>query len=344
MNRSALKREREEPKPAPTSKKQRTSQVKSEEQEEDEAELLRCLDTWPSAPIRVRDGNAREEEAADILQWKIIDNDGSRETLRLLAQMKNVVSVQLPKMPKPYITRLVFDPQHKSLVAIKNEMVIGGITFRPFSKEGMPKIVEVVFCVITRPEQRGGYGSRLMNQLKAWSQKNSYPHLLTYADDTALGYFQRQGFSCTIGMETKEWDFGFLKFYDSATLMHCKVESNIDYLTITHSLRLQRCRYIKKLHELCNQHSIYPGIKMENGQNRLDLNSVPGLRDCGWDSQAYDRLVSKESQDKITAENRRLWKPSRTTRFSPMPFPNPLSSYIPTLQKSTCSGSPILSI
>lgn len=44
---------------------------------------------------------------------------------------------QLPNMPREYITRLVFDPQHKSLIGIRNsELVIGVMTFRVCEKEG----------------------------------------------------------------------------------------------------------------------------------------------------------------------------------------------------------------
>lgn len=151
-------------------------------------------------------------------------------------------------MPRVYIARLVFDFGHKSLVAIKNDQVIGGITFRPFlDKAPVPFIevhvlfpwwltLQVVFCVITKPEQRGGYGSRLMNQLKAWSKQNAFNHLLTYADDTAIGYFQRQGFSCEIGMAPSEWDVGFLKYYDSATLMHCQLDPAVGISLKRHPL------------------------------------------------------------------------------------------------------------
>lgn len=145
-----------------------------------------------------------------ILTWVTIHNDGTDANLKLLAQLKQIISIQLPKMPKSYIMRLVFDFQHKSLIGIKAGkarifliiiclpfalilQVIGGITFRPFVKEGYVSFIEIVFCVITKHEQRGGYGSRLMNRLKNWCQQNNILNLLTYADDTAIGYFQRQG-------------------------------------------------------------------------------------------------------------------------------------------------------
>ena len=46
--------------------------------------------------------------------------------------LKNIFSKQLPKMPKDYIVRLVFDRNHRSLALIKNNKVIGGICFRTF--------------------------------------------------------------------------------------------------------------------------------------------------------------------------------------------------------------------
>lgn len=102
----------------------------------------------------MRDGKARDEEEMGILRWVVIGNDGTRENLKLLCQLKNVISIQLPKMPKVYIARLVFDFSHKSLIAIKKdqdtgaEQVIGGITFRPFVKEGYTAFIEVCveFC------------------------------------------------------------------------------------------------------------------------------------------------------------------------------------------------------
>jgi histone acetyltransferase len=46
--------------------------------------------------------------------------------------MKQIFHKQLPKMPKTYISRLVFDLEHKTLVCMLDGRSIGGITFRPF--------------------------------------------------------------------------------------------------------------------------------------------------------------------------------------------------------------------
>lgn len=40
------------------------------------------------------------------------------------------------------------------------------------------------------------------------------------------------GFSADIEMDVKDWDIGFLKYYDSATLMHCLVDSRISKFSI----------------------------------------------------------------------------------------------------------------
>jgi hypothetical protein len=47
--------------------------------------------------------------ALTALQTSIITNDGQRQSLIWLLECKNIFAKQLPKMPKDYITRLVFD-------------------------------------------------------------------------------------------------------------------------------------------------------------------------------------------------------------------------------------------
>ena len=43
-----------------------------------------------------------------------------------------------------------------------------------------------------------GYGTHLMNHLKDYHVKHSVLHFLTYADEFAIGYFKKQGFSMDI--------------------------------------------------------------------------------------------------------------------------------------------------
>ncbi|KAK6039935.1 PCAF protein [Cooperia oncophora] len=142
---------------------------------------------------------ARIEEKNGIIEFKVIGNSlepfQDRETTVSLLQLQSLFSVQLPKMPKEYITRLVFDDRHRSMVLLKKgesflgsgKGVIGGICFRPFSTQGF---IEIVFCAITANEQVKGYGTHLMNHLKDYQVKCGNYHLLTFADEFAIGYFR----------------------------------------------------------------------------------------------------------------------------------------------------------
>lgn len=317
-----------------SARKRVKSETKNKQQLSDEQELLKYLEDWPTGhSIRVRDGSAREEEIQGVLSWQTIYNDGTAQNFKLLCQLKQIISVQLPNMPKNYIMRLVFDFQHKSLVGLKNGKVIGGITFRPFNKEGYVPFIEVVFCVITKSEQRGGYGSRLMNRLKHWCQQNDNVNLLTYADDSAIGYFQRQGFTLDIGMETKDWDIGFLKYYDSATLMHCAVDMRIDYLEINHQIRLQRATFCKKMRQLSHQHQEYEGIKKfdRNRESYVDPMKIQGLIESGWTTYQLDKLLEKDNQDRIYKENKAIIEAIKSNTSLCEPFAKPVVELYPKL-------------
>ncbi len=43
-----------------------------------------------------------------------------------------------------------------------------------------------------------GYGTHMMNHLKDFHIEQGIYHFLTYADEDAIGYFKKQGFSQTI--------------------------------------------------------------------------------------------------------------------------------------------------
>ena len=105
-----------------------------------------------------------EENNEQPVNYKLYTNSNDdAETLIALTALKNIFSKQLPKMPKEYIVRLVFDRRHFSLAIRKGERIIGGICYRPYFPQ---RFAEIAFCAISSAEQVKGYGSRLMNQLK----------------------------------------------------------------------------------------------------------------------------------------------------------------------------------
>lgn len=64
------------------------------------------------------------------------------KSLILLTGLKTLFQKQLPKMPREYIARLVYDENSKCLSIIKRGLkVVGGICYRPFPHRGFAEIV-----------------------------------------------------------------------------------------------------------------------------------------------------------------------------------------------------------
>lgn len=103
------------------------------------------------------------------VSYELVTNDGTDETSMKLIALKNIFSKQLPKMPKDYIVRLVFDKRHKSLAIKRNDRIIGGICYRQYEKQ---RFGEIAFCAINSHDQVRGYGTMLMTQLKIVAQRD----------------------------------------------------------------------------------------------------------------------------------------------------------------------------
>ncbi|CAN6441147.1 unnamed protein product [Victoria cruziana] len=157
--------------------------------------------------------------------------------LNRLIGLKNIFARQLPNMPKEYIVRLVMDRSHKSVMIVKNNQVVGGITYRPYPSQ---KFGEIAFLAITADEQVKGYGTRLMNHLKQHARDVDHlTHFLTYADNNAVGYFIKQGFTKEIGLDKDRWQ-GYIKDYDGGILMECKIDPKLPYTDLSVMIRRQR--------------------------------------------------------------------------------------------------------
>lgn len=184
-----------------------------------------------------RDLNVAKEEISGEVSFKVITNDESDENLILLTNLKNIISKQLPKMPKEYIVRLVFDKKHESIVLLKGKTrVIGGVCYRVNSAE---KFIEIAFLAISHTEQVKGYGTRIMNKLKDHCREKKIEYFLTYADNNAIGYFKKQGFNSAIKSPIESWK-DLIKDYDGGTLMETYVNPNIRYSELTENLKRQK--------------------------------------------------------------------------------------------------------
>ena len=154
----------------------------------------------PTAPTR-------PPNQYDNIRRVIVQNDGSRQNLIRLIGLKSLFAKQLPKMPKEYIARLVFDRRHKSLALLSNDTskkdcddeIIGGICYRAYNDipepgssneeigEGPMRFAEIAFCAVSASQQVKGYGTKLMNLLKMHAVTEGIEYFITYADNYAIG-------------------------------------------------------------------------------------------------------------------------------------------------------------
>ena len=202
-------------------------------------------------------------------------------------------------MPREYIVKLVFDPTHRTIVVRRpnnanttsnqqdskedincpNSNVVGGITYRSFSEQGR-KFGEIAFCAVLAAQQVKGYGTRLMNHAKEYAKSEEgggLSHFLTYADNAAVGYFSKQGFTKEITLAKEVWQ-GYIKDYDGGTLMECVLRNELSYTEFPRVIRKQRDALDKVIRTLSNAHVVREPIFNADGK-RLYTGNDP-KRSC----------------------------------------------------------------
>jgi hypothetical protein len=170
-----------------------------------------------------------------------------------------------------------------------------GATYKEFKAKGF---IELVFCAVLSSTQVSGYGSLLMAHLKVCTMsdrlfqstcsltdnaqdyvraKSGIQQVLTYADDTAIGYFKQQGFTKKITLEESKWS-GFVKSYHAATFMQCPLLPRIRYVNEARLLALQK----DAIHKVMENHTMPrvvhpPPAAFSNGPTRIDPKSIPAI-------------------------------------------------------------------
>lgn len=187
-----------------------------------------------------------------------------------LLMAKDLFQAELPRMPKDYITRLVYNPYHETIMLFETPQppkvspLVGGICFRKFPEV---HLIEIAFCAVSGAKKYVGHGSLLMNHLKEYVKKQGYTDIVTYADNSAIDYFQKQGFSLKVSLPDEVW-LGRIKHYEGAKFVHCPLYSGVDYTTLSQTIRRQRERLLRLV-----------GIVPQPAQARLeDIVSLPFAR------------------------------------------------------------------
>ena len=66
------------------------------------------------------------EERNGEIEFRVVNNDGKRDSTVILTGLKCIFQKQLPKMPKDYIARLVYDRTHLSMAIVKKPLEVVG--------------------------------------------------------------------------------------------------------------------------------------------------------------------------------------------------------------------------
>lgn len=136
-------------------------------------------------------------------------------------------------------------------------------------------------------------------------------HFLTYADNYAVGYFRKQGFSKEISFDRERW-VGYIKDYEGGTIMMCKMLPKVKYVEVHQMLADQkavgsissfpaifksrwkaetRCQAVlAKIRTISRSHIVHPGLdifknRKPGQQLKLDKDKVPGLAESGWNPE-----------------------------------------------------------
>jgi len=115
-----------------------------------------------------------------------------------------------------------------------------------------------------------------MNHLKDYV-KGSSPimHFLTYADNYAIGYFKKQGFTKEITLDKTIW-MGYIKDYEGGTLMQCSMLPKVRYLEAGRMLALQKAAIMRRIKQLTHSDIVHPALDVEPGVP-IEPFSVPGI-------------------------------------------------------------------
>lgn len=254
------------------------------------------------------------------------DADADRGVLLAAAHL---FQRQLSKMPKEYVLRQVFDTKHATMALVGPAAeVVGGVCYRPFFERGF---VEIVFLAVDYDFQVLGVGGFMMDLFKEvakgemrgkeWEAADSvlgiYRHkcvaiddldalhvsvaaempgplyLVTYADNFAIGYFKKQGFSTDIRFGG--WE-GVIKDYEGGTIVECKVLWEIDYLRKQEAIEEMRREVLQRMRAAGSIHVLYKIDDYSGIKGAADIPGVPGEagtgREVAGDAGLLDRFIS----------------------------------------------------
>jgi histone acetyltransferase len=130
-----------------------------------------------------------------------------------------------------------------------------------------------------------------MNLLKREGARTGIEYYITYADNYAIGYFKKQGFTKSISMPKGRYQ-GLIKDYDGGTMMECYVHPSIDFTRIPEMLAAQRKFILDRIRLKSNSQKVYdplpkgfsPNLEGVSRANEAAARAmaIPGMVEAGW--------------------------------------------------------------
>lgn len=235
----------------------------------------------------------------------------SPSELKNIFLFRNIIQKQLPKMPKEYIFKVLMSEVHRNIMIFYKKVLIGGLCYRPFFDQGFAEIVFLAVDADKQIQGFGSFLMdfykehfkleiyRFTKNLKENTKINSvlpiydpnlsvidsnydytnpsykiqkHPlYIMTYADNYAIGFFKKQGFSSIITF--KNW-IGYIKDYEGGTLVQNKILWKINYIRKSEFIEKGRQELIQKISNISEFNILRTPIKVNN------IFDVPGFKEA----------------------------------------------------------------
>lgn len=150
-----------------------------------------------------------------------------------------------------------------------------------------------------------------MNLLKRHAVTEGIEYFITYADNYAIGYFKKQGFTKTISMPKGRYQ-GLIKDYDGGTPMECYIHPSVDFTRIPDMIQAQREFIMERIRLKAKSHiRTYEPLPIDfrpslEGVSRANESAaramaIPGIAEAGW--SMADLLTSTGVKDADRQKN-----------------------------------------
>lgn len=115
-------------------------------------------------------------------------------------------------------------------------------------------------------------------------------HFLTYADNHAIGYFRKQGFTKEITLDRRRW-MGYIKDYEGGTIMQCSMLPRIRYLEVGRMLLKQKETVQAKIKTVTRSFMVHqPPKEWASDVHEIDPLQISAIKETGW-SPDMDELA-----------------------------------------------------